>query len=171
MSRISTAELRNAAIKKLSSLMGNKATSQRSESDPAASDVHRSKQLHHAAAMPSAFDMSEFSEAERDALQARHTELALVLQESSAVAAKEVEASVRELSHLTSLLSENAVLQAEQLASVAKNADEAHRNIDKVREELKKPGKSSLWLNPTRQMILLLWVSSLLLLIAHFVVR
>lgn len=92
------------------------------------------------------------------------------LVESSAKAALEVEASVRELSLLTSLLSEKSLLQAEQLNLVAKNTDDAHDSVLKARSQLQSALRAPFW-NATRQLIFVLWVSTIGLWIAHVVIR
>jgi hypothetical protein len=94
------------------------------------------------------------------------------LTESSAKAAKEVETSIRELSHLTNLLNEQALIQAEQLSIVAKNTEDTLTNVTKASSELQKPARQSSWvLNPTRQLIVVLWICMLMILAAHIMIR
>ncbi|CUG91671.1 GPI-anchored surface protein, putative [Bodo saltans] len=94
------------------------------------------------------------------------------LTESSVKAAKEVEASIRELSHLTNLLNEQALIQSEQLSLVAKNTEETLTNVSKASNELQKPARQSSWmLNPTRQLIAVLWICIMTILVAHFLIR
>lgn len=94
------------------------------------------------------------------------------LTETSTKAAKEVESSIRELSHLTNLLNEQALIQSEQLSLVAKNTEDTLSNVSKASRELQKPStQSSFLLNPTRQLIALLWICMAFVLLAHYMVR
>ncbi|KAF8291508.1 hypothetical protein TcYC6_0123770 [Trypanosoma cruzi] len=103
----------------------------------------------------------------------RLTEANLVLQDqqkaASAEDAKAVEASVRELSQLTSLMNEQVVQQNEQFSILLKNTETAHNNMHKGVIEVQKT-LSKFW-NSTRQLILCLWVSTLVLLVANRIIR
>ncbi|RNF19966.1 syntaxin 1B/2/3 [Trypanosoma conorhini] len=103
----------------------------------------------------------------------RLTEANIVLQEqqkmASAEDAKAVEASVRELSQLTSLMNEQVMQQNEQFSILLRNTEMAHNNMHKGVTEVRKT-LSGFW-NPTRQLILCLWVSILVLLLANWCIR
>lgn len=103
----------------------------------------------------------------------RLTEANLVLQEqqkeASAEDAKAVEASVRELSQLTSLINEQVLQQNEQFSILLKNTETAQMNMQKGVGEVKKT-LSHFW-NSTRQLIACLWFSTLLLLFANWLIR
>ncbi|ESL11797.1 hypothetical protein TRSC58_00445 [Trypanosoma rangeli SC58] len=103
----------------------------------------------------------------------RLTEANLVLQEhqklASAEDAKAVEASVRELSQLTSLMNEQVMQQNEQFSILLKNTETAHNNMHKGVAEVRKT-LSGFW-NSTRQLILCLWVSIFVLLVANWIIR
>ncbi|KAH9578096.1 hypothetical protein LSM04_004792 [Trypanosoma melophagium] len=103
----------------------------------------------------------------------RLTKANLVLQErqqeASAEDAKAVEASVRELSQLTSLMNEQVMHQNEQFSILLKNTEVAQSNMKKGVGEVGKTAKQ-FW-NSTRQLIAFLWLSILILLIANWIIR
>ncbi|CCW69889.1 unnamed protein product [Phytomonas sp. Hart1] len=89
--------------------------------------------------------------------------------ENSARDAKEVEASVRELSQLTLLMNDKVMQQDEQFSILVKNTEEVRHLMQRSVEELVKPTKG-FW-NPSRQLIALLWISTIFLLLANYLVR
>ncbi|AYU83839.1 hypothetical protein, conserved [Leishmania donovani] len=89
--------------------------------------------------------------------------------QASAQDAKAVEALVRELSQLTSLMSEQVVQQTEQFSLIVKNTEAAHTNVKKAMSEVEKP-LSAFW-NPTRQLVAVLWVCMAVLLAVNWASR
>ncbi|ORC90396.1 syntaxin 1B/2/3 [Trypanosoma theileri] len=89
--------------------------------------------------------------------------------EASAEDAKAVEASVRELSQLTSLMNEQVMQQNEQFSILLKNTEAAQNNMRKGVGEVGKTLKQ-FW-NSTRQLIACIWVSIFILLIANWIIR
>lgn len=101
----------------------------------------------------------------------REQNAALLLEQQAATAqdAKAVEASIRELSQLTSLMNEQVVQQTEQFSLLVKNAEAAQTNVKKAVGEVAKP-LQAFW-NPTRQLVALLWACMALLLTVNWAAR
>jgi syntaxin 1B/2/3 len=106
---------------------------------------------------------------EMEMFQERNEQLLARQQLHASNDAKQVETSVRELSQLTSLMSEMVLQQSEQIGILAKNTDEAQANVLNATKELKKP-LASFW-TASKQLILLLWISTAVVLVAHFLFR
>ncbi|RHW69038.1 hypothetical protein DPX39_100106700 [Trypanosoma brucei equiperdum] len=87
----------------------------------------------------------------------------------SAEDAKAVEVSVRELSQLTSLISERVIQQNEQFSILLKNTEAAQNNMQRGIGEVKQT-LTHFW-NPTRQLIAILWTSIIVLLLANWIIR
>ncbi|KAK7200544.1 hypothetical protein NESM_000110100 [Novymonas esmeraldas] len=102
-------------------------------------------------------------------LEEQSQALLQVQREASAHDAKAVEASIRELSQLTSLMNERVVQQTEQFSVLVRNTEAAHTNVKKAVVEVEKP-LHRFW-NPTRQLIALLWVCMAVLLTANGILR
>ncbi|KAG5488885.1 hypothetical protein JIQ42_00503 [Leishmania sp. Namibia] len=111
----------------------------------------------------------QLSQEEEARLQEQNHALLQVQREASAQDAKAVEASIRELSQLTSLMSERVVQQNEQFSLLVKNTEAAQANVQKAVCEVKKP--LSVFWNPTRQLVALLWVCTAVLLMANWASR
>lgn len=106
------------------------------------------------------------SEEERQ-LGEQNAALQLAQRTSTAQDAKAVEAAVRELSQLTSLMTTKLTEQSEQFSSVLKNTEEANTLMEKATKEVAKP-VNAFW-NPTRQLIAVLWVCTMIMLLANWV--
>lgn len=111
-----------------------------------------------------------FTSSEEQELQHENQLLLSRQMDAAASAAKEVESSARELSQLTSLVSEKALLQSEQISMLEQNVEHAVSNTENARQQLKNPAVTSRW-NPTRQLIVLLWINILVLITANWLVR
>ncbi|CBZ26320.1 conserved hypothetical protein [Leishmania mexicana MHOM/GT/2001/U1103] len=102
-------------------------------------------------------------------LQEQNRALLQAQRQASAQDAKAVEALVRELSQLTSLMNEQVVQQTEQFSLIVKNTEVAHTNVKKAMSEVEKP-LCAFW-NPTRQLVALLWVCMALLVTVNWASR
>lgn len=111
----------------------------------------------------------ELSKEEETRLQEQSQALLQLQHEATAQDAKAVEASIRELSQLTSLMNEQVVQQTEQFSILVRNTETAHTNVQKAVGEVKKP-LHAFW-NPTRQLIALLWACMALVLAVNWVSR
>ena len=109
------------------------------------------------------------TEHEIERFELRNEQLLLQQRQRGTNDAKLVETSVRELSQLTSLMNEMVLQQSEQIGILAKNMDEAQANVLGATRELKKPLKK-FWTS-TKQLILVLWLSTAVVLIAHSLFR
>ncbi|KEG11087.1 syntaxin 1B/2/3 [Trypanosoma grayi] len=110
-----------------------------------------------------------YTAAEEERLAQTNAALLEQQKQASAEDAKAVEASVRELSQLTSLMNERVLQQNEQFSILLKNTEAAQSNMQKGVGEV---GKSLTYFwNSTRQLIACLWLSTLVLLIANWVIR
>lgn len=118
--------------------------------------------------LPAAVNFN-YTETEEAALEQQSMALLQAQREATAQDAKIVEASVRELSQLTSLMSDQVVQQSEQVATLLRNTEATQTNMSKAVEEVQKP-LASFW-NPTRQLICLLWVCTGLLLSVNWAAR
>ena len=110
-----------------------------------------------------------FTAAEELRFIEEHAALVEHEKQSHSSSARQVEKSVSELAQLTSLLNEKLVLQEEHMSIVQKNTDDAAHHLQKTAQELKKP--QSRWLNPTRTLIVVLWVSTGVVVVANWMVR
>ncbi|KPI89012.1 hypothetical protein ABL78_1896 [Leptomonas seymouri] len=111
----------------------------------------------------------ELTKEETARLEEQAQALLQLQDEASAQDAKAVEASIRELSQLTSLMSEQVVQQTEQFSILVRNTETAHTNVQKAVKEVEKPLRA-FW-NPTRQLIALLWACMVFLLSANWLAR
>jgi syntaxin 1B/2/3 len=111
----------------------------------------------------------ELTKEEETRLEKQSQALLQMQHEATAQDAKAVEASIRELSQLTSLMNEQVVQQTEQFSILVRNAEEAHTNVQKAVGEVKKPLRA-FW-NPTRQLIALLWACTTVVLAVNWVSR
>nr|CCC94065.1 unnamed protein product [Trypanosoma congolense IL3000] len=111
----------------------------------------------------------EYSEKEEELLKEAGVQLEQRQRQVSAEDAKMVEASVRELSQLTSLMNERVVQQNEQFSILLKNTEAAHSNMQKGVTEVKVT-LTYFW-NSTRQLIAILWISIFTLLTANWLIR
>lgn len=120
----------------------------------------------------------QYSADELAKFQHANQTLHLRLRTSNIRAAKEIETSIRELSHLTSLLQEKSMEQAEQVSLLERNTRDSSRELEKAESELRKPLDQTAkhWLrrlleNGTRQTIVLLWVCTFVLLLSNRLIR
>ncbi|CAJ1036850.1 hypothetical protein, conserved [Leishmania lindenbergi] len=111
----------------------------------------------------------QLTKEEEARLQEQNRALLEAQREASAQDAKAVEASVRELSQLTSLMNEQVMQQTAQFSLLVRNTEAAHANVKKAVGEVAKP-LSTFW-NPTRQLVALLWVCMVLVLAVDWVSR
>ncbi|KAL7707576.1 hypothetical protein N2W54_007480 [Lotmaria passim] len=111
----------------------------------------------------------DLTEEEEVRLQEQGQALLELQHEATAQDAKAVEASIRELSQLTSLMNEQMAQQTEKFAIVVRNTEAAHTNVRKAVDEVKKPVQA-FW-NPTRQLIAFLWACMIVVLVANWISR
>ncbi|KAG5464310.1 hypothetical protein LSCM1_00492 [Leishmania martiniquensis] len=111
----------------------------------------------------------QLTEDEEARLQEQNRALLQAQHEASAQDAKAVEASVRELSQLTSLMSEQVVQQNEQFSVLFKNTETAQAHLQKAVEEVQKP--LGVFWNPTRQLVAALLMCTAVLLTANWASR
>ncbi|CAG9584009.1 conserved hypothetical protein [Leishmania major strain Friedlin] len=111
----------------------------------------------------------ELTNEEEAHLQEQNRALLEAQRQASAQDAKAVEALVRELSQLTSLMNEQVVQQTEQFSLIFKNTEAAHTNVKKAMNEVEKP-LSAFW-NPTRQLVALLWLCMAVLVTVNWASR
>ncbi|KAG5490616.1 hypothetical protein JKF63_00737 [Porcisia hertigi] len=111
----------------------------------------------------------ELTSEEKASLEEQNAALLQAQHEASAQDAKAVEASVRELSQLTSLMNEQVMQQSEKFSLLIKNTELAHSHVKKAVGEVQKP-LSTFW-NPTRQLIALLWACTAIVLTANWLSR
>lgn len=111
----------------------------------------------------------DFSPEEKHRLSEQSVSLQLRQREASAHDAKMVEASVRDLSQLTSLMNEKVMEQAEQFSILVQNTAETRELMKRAVEELRKP-TNRFW-NSTRQLIALLWICTAITLVTNWIVR
>lgn len=83
--------------------------------------------------------------------------------------ALQVEASIRELGLLTTIMQEQVALQAEQVSFIERNVKESKANVEKGTEELRKPLQSR-W-NMKRLLLVFLWINIVVLWLMDKVVR
>eukprot|EP00744_Colponema_vietnamica_P014176 GILI01019857.1.p1 GENE.GILI01019857.1~~GILI01019857.1.p1 ORF type:complete len:371 (-),score=44.45 GILI01019857.1:33-1145(-) len=106
-----------------------------------------------------------FSVEEKAELERQRELMLLEERASDSAAAKDIEATIGELSRLTSIMQAKVSEQDEQLETLENDTQEAAANIGKATEELRKPVKQS-WL-ASNQLTLLLWIATAFVLSAH----
>jgi hypothetical protein len=113
--------------------------------------------------------VDDLAEADRSALETEHVALLAAQEHSSAHAAKEIEASVRSLSVLTTIMNEQVALQGEQLLTIERDAKASQESLEKAGQELDKPLRET-W-NAKRLLAAVLCVFAVLLLLLDGIVR
>ncbi|EPY19783.1 syntaxin 1B/2/3 [Strigomonas culicis] len=111
----------------------------------------------------------EYSAAEAAALEQENVQLLEEQRETTAQDAKQIEASVRELSQLTSLANEKVLEQNEQFNVVLNNTAITKSNIDKAGKEVREAGES-FWTS-TKQLIALLWCCIISICVLNTLIR
>lgn len=109
-----------------------------------------------------------YSEEEQRSLEAQRVQMLMDERTSNSASAKDIEATISDLAQLASMMQARISEQDEQLEGLERTATEATVNISKATEELKRPLRSS-W-SATMQMTLLLWILSVIVLAADFIV-
>ena len=118
---------------------------------------------------PSARQRYVYSDVELAELEQQRQEILLEERNSKSTSAREIEQSIQEVSSLTSLMKEQVAMQDEQLQAIMGNTQASHDNISKASRQLDTP-LQSFW-NSTRMLIALMWISTLLLLTTHWIIR
>ncbi len=103
-------------------------------------------------------------------LRVEHAALETRQRDESASAARSVEASIRELGVLTTILQEQVSLQAEQMLLIERNTDESAANVARSRSELAKSADVGFW-SFKRIIAAIVWAHTLALLLLHFIIR
>lgn len=109
------------------------------------------------------------SSEEREKIEGEANALIQKVKDTQTLEAKSVEMAVREISQLSSLITEKLVEQDEQMAQVEKNTAKSKENLEGANKELNK-SKQSRW-NATRTLIVLLWLCTAVVLFVHHVIR
>ncbi|EPY29387.1 syntaxin 1B/2/3 [Angomonas deanei] len=110
-----------------------------------------------------------FTEEETAVLEKENLALVKQHEEALSLDAKLIEASVRELSQLTSLANEQVVIQNEQFSIALQNTEKVQSNMDKALKEMKKT-EAMFWTNK-KQLIALLWMCTIVLLVSNLIIR
>eukprot|EP00796_Vickermania_ingenoplastis_P011003 gene11003-7646_t len=110
----------------------------------------------------------KFTPEEEASLGMEHAALEQRQREALAEDAMEVESAVRDLSHLNGLVNEAVLTQREKFSILLRNTEEAQSSMRHAVKELEKPQG---WWNAKRQLIALLWMCTVVMLTANWLIR